>query len=190
MKTALLTLDYILDIVDPTRPAARCGAHAAERGVIDEANRAIALARSRGWPVIHVKLGFSPSYIEMPQGSPFFSRAAALGVFNLEGEGTRFHPQLDVRPEDAVVVKHRVSAFYATALEAILRAHGVERLVIAGVSSTWAVQAAARDAHDRDYRVLVLEPACAAASDEEHQVSMRQLAAIAGVVSQAELESL
>lgn len=55
-------------------------------------------------------------------------------------------------PEDAVVVKHRISPFYATGLEAVLRAQRVERLVIAGVSSTWAVQAAARDAHDRDYR--------------------------------------
>ncbi|MCD5329659.1 cysteine hydrolase family protein [Chromobacterium piscinae] len=190
MKTALLTLDYIIDIMHPQGRVARCAGHAAERGVIAEANRAISLARARGWQVIHVKVGFSPSYVEMPQGSAIFSRAAELQALNLQGEGTAFHPELDVQPEDAVVAKHRVSPFYATGLEAVLRAQRIERLVVAGVSSTWAVQAAARDAHDRDYRVLVLEPACAAASEEEHQMSMRQLAAIAGIVTQEQLEAL
>ncbi|RBH46009.1 cysteine hydrolase, partial [Pseudomonas sp. MWU13-2860] len=57
-------------------------------------------------------------------------------------------------------------------------------------SSTWAVQAAARDAHDRDYQVLVLEDGCAAASEEEHQVSMRQLATIARVIRLDELAAL
>ncbi|AUH53336.1 cysteine hydrolase [Chromobacterium sp. ATCC 53434] len=190
MKTALLTLDYINDIVAPQGRIARCAGHVAARGALAAANRGIALARERQWLVIHVKVGFSPSYVEMPQGSPIFSRAGQFQALNLQGEGTAFHPELDVRAEDAVVVKHRVSPFYATALEAVLRAHGIERLVVAGVSSTWAVQAAARDAHDRDYRVAVLEPACAAADEDEHRASMRQLAAIADIVSQEQLEAL
>lgn len=189
MKTALLTLDYIHDIIHPEGRIARCAGHAAERGVIAVANRAIALARARGWPVIHVKVGFSPSYAEMPQGSPMFSRASEFQALNLGGAGTAFHADLDVRPQDVIVVKHRISPFYATSLEAVLRAQRIERLVIAGVSSTWAVQAAARDAHDRDYRVLVLEPACAAATQEEHQLSMRQLATIADIVSLEQLEA-
>ncbi|OWY38282.1 isochorismatase [Xenophilus sp. AP218F] len=190
MNTALLTLDYIIDIMRPQGRIARCAAHAAERGVIAAANQAIALARSRQWLVAHVKVGFSPSYVEMPEGSPMFSRARELGALNLAGEGTAFDPELDVRPEDAIIVKHRISPFYATALEATLRARGIQRLVIAGVSSAWAVQAAARDAHDRDYRVLVLEPACAAGDEEEHRTSMRQLAAIADVVGLDELAGL
>ena len=37
---------------------------------------------------------------------------------------------------------------------ASLRAHKVKRLILAGVSTAWAVQATARDAHDRDYQVV------------------------------------
>jgi isochorismate hydrolase len=48
----------------------------------------------------------------------------------------------------------------------------VKRLVPAGVSTAWAVQATARDAHDRDYQVVVVEDACAAASENEHKTSM------------------
>ncbi|UTL88460.1 cysteine hydrolase [Serratia marcescens] len=66
----------------------------------------------------------------------------------------------------------------------------MERLVICGVSSTWAVQATARDAHDRDYQVLILEEACAAATAEEHRISMETLATIADIVTLEQLSTL
>ena len=169
---------------------ARCAEHASQRGVIAAANQAIAEARRRGWLVAQVKVGFAPSYVDQPKHSPLFGRAHEFGALDLSGPGTAFHPELDVRPEDAIVIAPRVSAFYATSLEAVLRAHRIERLILAGVSSTWAVQAAARDAHDRDYQVLVLEDGRAAASEEEHQVSMRQLATIARVIRLDELAAL
>jgi nicotinamidase-related amidase len=157
MNTAFIGLDYIHDIMVAGGKVARCAEHASQRGVIAAANRAIAESRRRGWLVAQVKVGFAPSYVEQPKDSPLFGRAHEFGALDLSGPGTDFHPELDVRPEDAIVIKPRVSAFYATSLEAVLRAHRIERLILAGVSSTWAVQAAARDAHDRDYQVLVLE---------------------------------
>lgn len=71
-----------------------------------------------------------------------------------------------------------------------MRANKVVCLVIAGVSSTWADQSAARDAHDRDYDVVVLEDACAAADESEHDYSMRLLRKIANVIKVSELQSL
>jgi nicotinamidase-related amidase len=47
------------------------------------------------------------------------------------------------------------------------------------VSTAWAVQATARDAHDRDYQFVVVEDACAAASENEHKTSMELLGQIA-----------
>ncbi|WP_035054598.1 cysteine hydrolase family protein [Andreprevotia chitinilytica] len=187
MKTAFLSLDYIVDIMCEGGKIARSAQHAADRNIIAHANRAIALARANDWLVIHVKVGFSSSYAEQPKGSPMFGRAKEFGALDLSGPGTDFHPELDVQPQDAIVIKHRVSPFYATGLEAVLRAHRIERLIIAGVSTPWAVQSAARDAHDRDYEVLVLEPACAAATEEDHQSSMRLLATIARVVNVEDL---
>ena len=88
------------------------------------------------------------------------------------------------------MIKPRVSAFYGTDLEPLLRANKVERLALAGVSTAWAVQATARDAHDRDYQVVIVEDACAAASEEEHQASMKLLSQIAKVVEVEDLASL
>ncbi|WDD93052.1 cysteine hydrolase [Burkholderia sp. FERM BP-3421] len=187
MTTALIGLDYIVDIMHPTGKIARSAAHAAARDVVGRFNQALALARSREWLRILVKVGFEPGYAALPSRSPMFGRAREFGALDLAGPGTAFHPDLDAAAAQLVVVKPRVSAFHGTPLEPALRANRIERVVVAGVSTTWAVQATARDAHDRDYEVLVLEEACAAATDEEHQRSIEMLRGIARIVTLDEL---
>ena len=188
MNTALIGLDYIVDITHPSGRPARCAAHVAERDVIAKANRALAIAQQLQWLRILVKVGFEPGYADLPRQSPVFGRAEEYGAFALNGPGTHFHPDLRADLANLVVVKPRVSPFYGTRLEAALRANRIERVVLAGVSTTWAVQAGARDAHDRDYEVWVLEEACAAADEHEHKRSMDMLSGIARVVTLEELE--
>ncbi|AIO68868.1 isochorismatase family cysteine hydrolase [Burkholderia oklahomensis] len=190
MKTALIGLDYIVDIMHPTGKIARCAAHAAQRDVVGRFNQALTIARQKDWLRIAVKVGFEPGYADLPAHSPMFSRAKEFGALDLSGPGTALHPDLDADAVQLVVVKPRVSAFYATPLEAALRANRIERVIVTGVSTTWAVQAAARDAHDRDYEVLVLEDACASATQEEHQRSIEMLRGVARIVTIDDLAAL
>ncbi|MFB9265102.1 cysteine hydrolase family protein [Bradyrhizobium erythrophlei] len=190
MNTALLLLDYIVDISHPEGKVARSAAHVSARGAVAKANQALAVARSRGWLTVLVKIGFSPSYREQPKQSPMFGRAQEFRALELGGVGTAFHPALQVEASDLVIVKPRVSAFYGTPLEPALRAGKIERLVIAGVSTTWAVQSTVRDGHDRDYQVVILEDACAAADDADHRQSIDTLQTIARIIDVAELERL
>lgn len=185
MNTALIVLDLINDIVHDQGKLAGGGtaAQASARDLLKQANAVIAHARTSGWPVIFVKVGFSGDYTEHPEASPFFGRAPAAGALRLDGWGTAFVDGLDVTASDSVVVKHRISAFYGTALEAILRANHINRLVLAGVSTTWAVESTARDAHDRDYQVVVVEEACAARSEDDHRQALKNIAAIGAVMS-------
>ena len=46
-----------------------------------------------------------------------------------------------------------------------------------------AVQSAARDAHDRDFACRVVGDCCLAASDEDHQQTLRLLAKLARIVT-------
>ncbi|GAB3115513.1 cysteine hydrolase [Bordetella tumbae] len=190
MKTALILLDYIVDIMHPSGKVARSAAQAVERGVVQKANMALAHARANGWLPILVKVGFRSGYNELSRQSLMFGKAADFGALQLGGPGTAFHPDLQVQNTDCVIVKPRISAFYSTGLEALLRAQRIERLVIAGVSTTWAVQATARDAHDRDYQVVVLEDACAAAHASEHGASIHQLATIAQIIRTTDITEL
>ncbi|RJS91195.1 isochorismatase family cysteine hydrolase [Salinisphaera sp. Q1T1-3] len=193
MTTALIALDFINDIVHPDSPMADAAPHIAERNVIGNANSALAHARANDWLVVLVKVGFGPGYTECPAHSPLFGAAKHNGVLQLGSWGTEFHEQLDATPANAereyVLEKPRVNAFYATPLEAVLRANAIDTLFLCGVSTTWAVQAAARDGHDRDYRIRVIEDACAAAEADDHAASIAQLSRIADIVSAAELAS-
>lgn len=189
MNTALIGLDYIVDIMHPDGRIARCAEQAALRGVVARFNRA--RRRRAAWLAADRGEGGLRARLSGPAGTFADLRCrAGLGALDLCGRGCAFHPDLKRDAVQMEVLKPRISAFYATRLEAVLRARRIERLVLAGVSTTWAVQAAARDAHDRDYQVLVLEEACAAASDEEHRRSIEVLGGIARIVTLDQLAAL
>ena len=122
-----------------------------------------------------MKVAFRAGYPELPAYAPLLGRARELGALRLGQWGTEFHADLAVQPGDPVLVKHRLSPFHGTALATLLRAAGIERLLLGGVSTAWALQAAAREAHDRDFQVVLVEDACAAASPQEHEQSIAQL---------------
>ena len=190
MNTAFIGLDYIVDIIDERGKIAISASHAAQRDCIAKANKALHIAREKGWLTILVKLGFSSNYYEQPKNSPMFSKVHTSNALSLEEKGTNFHPALDVQPLDLIITKPRISAFYSTMLEAALRANKIDRLIVAGVSSVWAVQSTVRDAHDRDYEVYVLEDACAASSEEMHQISMKMLSLIAKIINIQDMAKL
>jgi biuret amidohydrolase len=51
-------------------------------------------------------------------------------------------------------------------------------IVIAGVSINMAVELTAREAHDRDYKAVILSDACASQSKELHDFSIKILSRI------------
>ncbi|MGW6412691.1 cysteine hydrolase family protein [Streptomyces vinaceus] len=190
MRTALIGLDYIVDIMHPAGKIARCAPQATERKIVARFNAAKEFAREAGWLTVVVKVGFEAGYRDQPKHSPLFGRADECGALVLGGPGTSFHPDLRVDADDIVIAKPRVSAFYGTRLQQTLSASGVERVVLCGVSTGMAVQSTARDAHDRDYRVVIAEDACAAPTPAEHDASLRTLSQIATITTTEALADL
>ncbi|WP_434355606.1 cysteine hydrolase [Parasalinivibrio latis] len=179
MKKALVVIDFINDIVDPQGKIPSCAAMVANQGVIAKANTAIQWARKNRHPVIFVKVGFHSSYADQPKQSAIFGKAAEFGALDLGGWGTDFHKDLDYRIDDLLVVKPRVNPFYNTTLDSVLRANRVEEVYFCGVSTSWAIQSAVRDAHDRDYQAHLVIDACAAHSADAHRLSLEMLERIA-----------
>lgn len=172
-KTLFLVMDMINDLVSTTGPnAAGYGAQAAGRGVLERSIAAIAACRAAGIPIGYVRVGFSPDYRECPSGSPAFSAARERRLFVLGTQGTQVHPALAPAPEDFDIIKHRVSPFYGTALEPILRAQGIERLILSGVSTNGVVHSGVREGHDRDYEMVVFADCCAGATAHEHDQAL------------------
>lgn len=185
MKSAYLVLDMQNDLVHPDGPNGNSplGMEAGRRDVVAKTARAIAGARKAGMLVGFVRVGFSEDYRECPAGSPLFSQVRQYGVLKLGSWGAELHPALTAQKGDLQVVKHRVSPFYATPLELMLRTAGIEHVVCSGVSTQAVVQACTRDAHDRDFRVTVLEDCCSAPSQEEHRGSIASIGMFATIAT-------
>jgi len=176
-KAVYLVLDMENDLVHADGPNGKSplAEQARSRGIIAKTAAAIAKARAAGALVGYVRVAFSPEYVECPKGSPVFGGIAKAGLLKLGTWGAEVHPEIAPQPGDLMVIKHRVSPFYSTTLEAQLRAQGVTKIFCSGVSTQAVVQATVRDGHDRDYEMVVLEDCCSAHSPEEHANSIGSL---------------
>lgn len=110
---------------------------------------ALAWARERGVPVLHVV---------------HESRKPGATIFAPGSPALEVHP--DARPRDGepVVQKHLPGSFTATPLEALLREHGVRRVILAGFMTQMCVDTTARQAAHLGFQVTVLADATAAMS--------------------------
>jgi nicotinamidase-related amidase len=84
---------------------------------------------------------------------------------------------------DLVVCKVAYSAFFNTQLDWVLRKAAIETVVVCGIVTNGGVASTARDAHLRDYKVVVLSDGSAAFSDALHQASLADLASIGQVMT-------
>lgn len=185
---ALLMLDLINEIVHEDGKYGREGyaAQVSIRAVLENAEAALTRARELKIPVIHVIVGFSEGYPEWPSDSLVFSSAREDERLLLGSWGTRLHERVANIRSEPVVVKHRISPFYGTTLEVLLRSLAVKTLLLAGVATDMVVLAAAKDGHDRGFQVQVLEDATAADSDDMHDAAIRVIRRSASISTVSE----
>ena len=99
--------------------------------------------------------------------------------------GTAFYEGLVPAAGEAVVTKHRHSAFFRTDLDLILRRQAVETVILTGVSTPYCVESTARDAFARDYDVITVADCTASKIASEHEESLARLGRTFGCVSVA-----
>ncbi len=66
-NSALIVIDFINDIVHPEGKIPSCAEYVEKYDVIANANKYISEARKDVIPIIHVKVGFSKNYMELPK---------------------------------------------------------------------------------------------------------------------------
>ncbi|MET0192895.1 MAG: cysteine hydrolase [Hyphomicrobiaceae bacterium] len=179
MSSLYLVLDLINDIVTGTSPLV---AEVERRGVLARSAEAIAKARAAGVPIAYVRVGFSGEQ-DRPRCSPFLRPFYDAGYLQLGARGTQVHAAVTPQPGDLDIVKHRVSAFWGTELDMILRARGIDKIYVSGVSTTYAVSSTVREAHDRDLDIVLIEDLCAAGSLAEHEAAIAALSPLCGTVT-------
>ena len=161
MKQALLVMDVQQGIVD------RVGA---SDSYLETVSGALAAARAAGIRVLHVGLGFREGHPEVSPRNRSFSSIADTGRFGPDDPSAAPHPAAAPIAGETWVSKKRVSAFAGSDLEMLLRAGGIDTLVLSGIATSGVVLSTLRQAADLDFRIVVLADACLDGDDEVHRV--------------------
>lgn len=163
-RSALLVMDCQNSILDNYLPA--------NPGLIATARQALEAARKAGLRIIYVVIGFRDGYPEVSPNNKSFGALSQSGRFKPGSQGAEIHPDLSPREGDLVTTKHRISAFAGSDLEMLLRAAGIERMVLAGVATSGVVLSTLRQAADMDFKLTVLKDACLDADPAVHACLM------------------
>ena len=170
-KTALLLIDLQKEVLDPKGTLNEDLPKFLPR-LLEATRELVGWARQRQLPVIWVRMAFRPGYVDASR-SIRGSAMARTGLL-LEGSwGAEIVDEVGRRDDDIVITKKRTSAFFRTDLDFVLRGLGVDRLVIGGTSTHWAVESTVRDAEALDYEVVVASDATGSRQAEFHESSLR-----------------
>jgi nicotinamidase-related amidase len=181
--TALLVMDFQTAIVEG--PAIH-GKPADKNALLTRTASLIEVARKAGMEVIYVVVGFRSGYPEVSPRNKSFGAIRETGRFIEGSAGTEVHPAVAPKPGDVVVTKHRVSAFFGTDLDMVLRANGIETLVLSGIATSGVVLSTIRHAADADYRLVVVSDCCADPDPEVHRVLTEKVFARPATVTTAD----
>ncbi|MCW3466398.1 cysteine hydrolase family protein [Chitinophaga nivalis] len=139
---------------------------------VQKVAQAIAHARAENIPVIYVVVAFRADAPEISDRNKSFAafHNKAMWTPAFAAQWAQIHPDLQPENGDIIVIKRRYSAFTGSDLEVILRAKGIQHLVLTGVSTSGVVLSTVREAADKDYELTVIADCCADRDAEVQQV--------------------
>jgi biuret amidohydrolase len=189
-KTALVIIDMQRDFMEPGGFGETLGN---EVSLLASAVRPIAnvlaAARKSGMLVIHTREGHLPDLSDAPpakleRGAPSLriGDPGPMGRILIRGEaGHDIIPELYPVAGEVVIDKPGKGAFYATALDGVLKRHNIENLLVCGVTTEVCVNTTVREANDRGYRCIVIADGCASYFPEFHEMGLKMIKAQGGI---------
>lgn len=177
-RSALVVIDMQNDFCHPNGWLGHIGVDVTPlRRPIEPLRRLIPVLRAAGVPVVWVnwgnrpdRLNLSPSLLhvykptgaEVGLGDPLPAHAAH--VLELGSWSAQIVEELPVAPEDIHVAKYRMSGFWDTPLDSILRNLEARTLLFAGVNLDQCVACTLQDANFLGYDCLLLDDCSATTS--------------------------
>ena len=175
-STALLTIDLQNDFIHPKGAYGRAGQTADSISALPARVAPLVKAlRAKGGYYISAQFSLVPG----PDGEPLIApHLKELRPFLTVVDG--------LHPADFVIEKVAYSSFYQTRLEYIMRAMGIENLIVAGIVTNGGVASTLRDAHLRNIETLMLTDGCGAFRQEVHDATILSLGTVTQQMTCAE----
>jgi nicotinamidase-related amidase len=153
----------------------------AAQAMVPRLQRLLEEARGVSLPIVFIKTEHS-EWTDTPSWLYRKSQRTQLNTCRQGTWGAEFYDGIAPLPGERVVIKHRYSAFINTDLNTVLKARGVESVLVTGVATNVCVETTARDAYMYDYYVTLVEDCSAAYSEEVHKSTLKNIADHFGVV--------
>ena len=146
--------------------------------IVPNINRLAHAVRSAGATVVWIKMTYDDD--EPVDWSAFYGLCTpALGArrrtaLTRGSEGHRIWAELDVPDGDPVIEKTKFSALVqgSSRLDAYLREHGIDTLIITGCLTDVCCESTARDGMMLNYRIILVTDANAADTDADHNAAL------------------
>ncbi|MCC2317060.1 cysteine hydrolase family protein [Cellulomonas chengniuliangii] len=189
--TALMCIDFQRDFVEAGGFGESLGNDVSRlRSTIEPTQRILAAFRELGATVIHTREGHRADLADLfpakrDRGNPTLRIGEEGPMGRLLVRGSRGHdiiPELAPIEGEVVLDKPGKDSFYATDLDTILRARGITRLVVTGVTTEVCVQSTVRAANDRGFECLILSDCTSSYFPEFHESALAMFAAQGGIV--------
>jgi nicotinamidase-related amidase len=188
--TALLLIDFQRDFVEPGGFGESLGNNVALlQAALGPARAVLDAARKAGLFVVHTREGhradltdLAPSKHKRGVATLKIGDAGAMGRLLVRGEpGHGIVDEVAPVIGEPIVDKPGKGAFYATDLEALLKARSIRTLFVTGVTTEVCVHTTVREANDRGYDCLVVEDAVASYFPEFQRVGLAMIRAQGGI---------
>ncbi len=189
-KTALVIIDMQRDFLEPGGFGETLGNDVSQlTRAVKPCGDVLTAFRKAGLLVIHTREGHLPDLSDAPpakieRGAPSLriGDPGPMGRILIRGEaGHDIVPPLYPIKGEVVIDKPGKGAFYATQLGDVLEEHGIENLLVCGVTTEVCVNTTVREANDRGYRCVVLADCCASYFPEFHEMGLRMIKAQGGI---------
>jgi nicotinamidase-related amidase len=188
--TALLIIDMQRDFMEPGGFGEALGNDVSQLArAVKPIAAVLDAARNSGMLVVHTREGHLPDLSDAPaakieRGAPSLriGDPGPMGRILVRGEaGHDIIPELYPLGSEIVIDKPGKGAFYATELGEVLQNHGIENLLVCGVTTEVCVNTTVREANDRGYRCVVLADGCASYFPEFHEMGLKMIKAQGGI---------
>ncbi len=138
-RPALVLIDFAQAYFDASQPL--YGGQGCQTA-LDNAARLLPIARAEGIPVIFTEVKYIPGG---GNGGAFYNKVPALSCFDADRDSQKLADGLSMQDSDILVSKQYPSAFFGTSLDATLRWHKVDTLLLTGVTTSGCVRASCID---------------------------------------------
>lgn len=192
-RTAVVSIDmhegHLSESPDCPCPAPR------GRRLVEPIDQFHDAARALGIRVVHVRTGLRPSGADDIRGIPSAWRLGFSefvgGIPNIDEhaiEGSQWNRfRTRVEPEDETITsKKRLSAFYPSDLDFLLRQHDVSTIVLTGMMTDCCILSTAFEASNMNYRVITVNDLVAGTNDELEDAALKMMSLNTGLVMDAE----